>query len=192
MSKSKKRNAGRSINQDNSTEGEAGIIETAESTLLAEEIPVLDDIVEASQEAAPQKEPAKDPKKPRRRTVMGHEVTYVPQEKLLAVVEQMGLSVEEKKVWLKIAGPSGARVYLPKRKDVARVDIADMTAPEGTSIKLGGRSFGAVKEQLDMQGTEEQILERFRAVLSHMQSLPPAQPKAKRDVKSEQDDQASA
>jgi len=106
----------------------------------------------------------------------------ITQEKFLAIVEEVGLTVEEKKAWLKVAGPSGARIYLPKRKVIGRVDIADFEAPPGTSVKLGSKSFGAVKEQLDLTVPEEQALENFRIVLRHLASLPPAEPKAKNEA----------
>lgn len=119
----------------------------------------------------------------RRRRSNGGEITFVAAEKLLAIVEEVGLKIEEKKAWLKVAGPSGARVYLPRRKVVGRVDIADFEAPSGTSVKLGERSFGAVKEQLDMAGPEERVLENFRSVLRHLASLPAKEPKPRRKAR---------
>lgn len=99
-------------------------------------------------------------------------VTFIALEKLVAIVEESGLKADEKKAWLRIDGPNGSRVYLPRRKHVGRVDIAKMSAPEGTSVKLGDRSFGAVAEQLDMEAPEDRVLENFRAVLKHMAALP--------------------
>lgn len=122
--------------------------------------------------------PVLDPKPVRhRRTTTA---TYVPLEKLLAIVEESGLKADEKKAWLRIDGPNGSRVYLPKRKHIGRIDIAGFNGPTGTVVKLGDRSFGAVTEQLDMEAPEDRVLENFRVVLKHMASLPPEEAKTKR------------
>ncbi len=103
-------------------------------------------------------------------------------EKILAIVDGSGLKTEEKKAWLRINGPNCARVYVPRRKHVGRVDIAGMEAPSGTSVKLGDRSFGSVTEQLDMSAPEDRVLENFKAVLDHMASLPSVEIKTKKKV----------
>ena len=131
--------------------------------------------------AAVSASPASDPKPARQRRTTS--ATYVALEKLLAIVEESGLKADEKKAWLRIDGPNGSRVYVPRRKHVGRIDIAGMSAPEGTSVKLGDKSFGAVKEQLDMEAPEERVLENFRAVLKHMASLPAEEPKPRRKAK---------
>lgn len=97
--------------------------------------------------------------------------TYVAFEKLLTIVTESGLPTTEKKSCLRVDGPNGSKVYLPKRKRVGRVLIGNFSAPEGTSNKLGDRSFGSISEDLDMTPAEEKVLENFRAVLKHMASL---------------------
>jgi hypothetical protein len=92
-------------------------------------------------------------------------------EKVVEVVKQSGLKILEQKAWLRINGPGETRVYVPRRPNVSRIDIAGFAAPTGTSIKLGDNSFGAVKEQLDMKGPEQTILENLKKVLKHMSSL---------------------
>jgi len=128
----------------------------------------LESLTDEVEQAA---EPVVEPEATRR-TRRKPGVTYVPVESLLVVVEEVGLRIEEKKAWLRIDGPSGARVYLPRRKEIGRVDIAGMEAPGGTSVKLGERSFGSVREQLDMRLSEDDVLQNFRSVLIHMASLP--------------------
>ncbi|MBI3184154.1 MAG: hypothetical protein HYZ28_18630 [Myxococcales bacterium] len=157
---------------------------TVKSTAAAEaaaEIPMLDDlplpqdvpVADPAAEAAGPSAPDQGPKPARKRMQRdGREVTCVALEKLLAIVAEAGLKVDEKKAWLKVAGPSGARVYLPRREVVGQVNVAGFEAPAGTSVQLGARSFGSVKERLDMEGSEERVLERFRAILQHMKSLP--------------------
>ncbi len=103
-------------------------------------------------------------------------VTYVAIDKMLEIIHQSGLETEEKKAWIKVVGPGGARVYVPKQKNVGRVDIAGWSAPEGTSVKLGDRAFGAVQERLDMSLPEEQVLENFRLVLKCLAALPIEKP----------------
>lgn len=93
-------------------------------------------------------------------------------EKVVEVVKQSGLKIQEQKAWLRINGPGESRVYVPRRPNVSRIDIAGFSAPNGTSVKLGEKSFGAVKEQLDMKGSEQTILENLKKVLKHMNALP--------------------
>lgn len=104
---------------------------------------------------------------------MTKDTVSVAFEKVVEVVKQSGLKIQEQKAWLRINGPGESRIYVPKRPNVTRIDIAGFSAPTGTSIKLGERSFGSVKEQLDMKGPEPTILENLKKVLKHMASLPP-------------------
>jgi hypothetical protein len=136
--------------------------------VLGEDSPIVDAIPEAESISVEDSSAPRMGARGKRRT----DATYVALEKLLEIVEEVGLTAEEKKAWLRINGPSGSRVYVPRRKHVGRVDIAGMEAPEGTSVKLGEKSFGAVKEQLDMDAPEEVVLRNFRSVLKHMASLP--------------------
>ncbi len=108
---------------------------------------------------------------------MKDDITYIAFEKLRAIVKELGFKTEEKKGWLRINGPERRRIYLPKRNQVGRIDIAGFAAPSGTSRKLGEKSFGAVKEQLDMRAPEEKVLDRFRAVLGQMAAAPPPEKK---------------
>lgn len=169
---SKKNSISKKVQKSGSGKKSAKAVKVAvDKTPIVEEPP-------APVEALSSTSPALEPKAVRRRRSTNS--TVIALEKLLAIVEELGLKTDEKKAWLRIDGPNGSRVYLPRRKHVGRVDIAKMSAPEGTSIKLGDRSFGAVAEQLDMEAPEDRVLENFRAVLKHMTSLPREEVAAKK------------
>ena len=101
-------------------------------------------------------------------------ITYVANEKFIAIASKMGASFEDKKGWTKIFFCAAHRVYVPKTKNVGRVDISGFELKDlGTAVvDLGGESFGNVHQQLNTALTEIEVLANFETVLSRMKALP--------------------
>lgn len=102
---------------------------------------------------------------------------YVAQEALLSIVKELGLEAVPQAGYIKVAAAKGRAIYIGKTKRVGRVDLSgfEMEGPEAGLVKrLGGESFGAVKQQLRFDLPEEDILSAFKTVLSHMKTLPEA------------------
>jgi len=100
----------------------------------------------------------------------------------LVVKEFPSLSVEEKAQWTKLEGAKGRKVYLPKTKTVRRVDIAGFEVEPSMAMVPKQGVFGAVKQQLRLHGTEVDILNRFRKLLSTLVSLTAVEKAAKAKI----------
>lgn len=86
------------------------------------------------------------------------------------------------KGFVKVTTPNGHRMYIANTKTVGRIDLSGFEMPEGTEgiVRLGGESFGLVRQQVEFVGrTEDEILATTAQVLDHMMTLPPAE-KAKK------------
>ena len=112
-----------------------------------------------------------------------HKSTPVAFEKYVAIANELGVPTEQKASWLKLSGPKGQyRVYVAVQKFVRRIDIAGFEVQFG-AVKPHCGEFGSVKQQLDLDLPEEDILTNFRALLTHMMSLAPVE-KPKKEAKS--------
>lgn len=110
--------------------------------------------------------------------------TPVLREKFFAIAHEVGIPVEELKSWFKLKGPGGQRVYVPKTKNVTRIDISGFEVQFGAKVPDQG-VFGGVKQQLDMALPEAEVLENFKALLLVLKELPPPpKPEAKSRAKS--------
>jgi hypothetical protein len=120
---------------------------------------------------------------------MKKNVTYIAREQFEALIAESGLPTSEKKGWTRVDGQSGRRLYVPKTKRVGRVDAVGLSSDGLTA--LGEESFGAVTHQLDMSGSEADILAAFALALEGLRTLAaverpakePAAPKAARKAK---------
>lgn len=92
------------------------------------------------------------------------------------------LKMVEKKGFVRFEAAEGIRVYVPKTKTVGRLDLSGFEmGPDVAGIfRLGGLSFGAVKQQVLFDRTEEEILATIAGVLDHMLTLPAREKKAKK------------
>lgn len=119
---------------------------------------------------------------------MKNDITYVAQEKFLAVLVDMGVRYETLNTWHKVEPVKNRRVYIPLTKRVGRVDLSgfEIALSEGLTKKPHCGEFGRVKQQLDMGGSEDDVLARFRLVVEHMLTLAPDEakpaPKAKKQL----------
>lgn len=109
---------------------------------------------------------------------MKKNTTYIPFSTLFAAVEASGLTVVEKAGWLKVCGASGRRLYVPKTKNVGRVDLVGLSDGDGRRA-LGGESFGSVTHQLDFSLPEAAILAALDAALLDLATLEAAAPKVR-------------
>ncbi|MHB8407835.1 MAG: hypothetical protein ACYDHY_06930 [Acidiferrobacterales bacterium] len=125
---------------------------------------------------------------------MKKELAYVASERFMEIASGLGLPTKEQAGFIQVVGPKGRRLYVAKTKMVGRVDIAGFEVADvhpGTVVKLGGLSFGQVKEQLDFdpKGTaddsperlarEQEIVAAFAHICGHMATLAPVE-KAKK------------
>jgi hypothetical protein len=102
------------------------------------------------------------------------EKTYVESAKFENIVKALDLDIVIKAAWVKVAGPKGRFVILPKTASVGRCDLSGFTVEmDGVKAHSSG-TFGSVEQELEFEGrTEEQVLETFRAVCEHMTTLAP-------------------
>jgi len=92
----------------------------------------------------------------------------------MSVVQAHNLTITERAAWLRCEAAKDRRVYVPKGKTVARIDLSgfEVPNPQEYGVKaLGGESFGAVKQQLSFEGTEAEILANLEKVLKFMATL---------------------
>jgi hypothetical protein len=99
----------------------------------------------------------------------------VQSEKLLGIVEEMGLQAEPMAAFYKVA-VGGRAVYIAKSKKVARVDLSgfDIKHPAVTRITEADAKelkLGKVRGQINFEKTEERVLEAFRTSLEMMKHL---------------------
>lgn len=105
---------------------------------------------------------------------MKTEKTYVESAKFENIVKALGLDVVVKAAWVKVAGPKGRFVILPKTASVGRVDLSGFTVETAGVKPHSSGTFGSVEQELEFEGrTEDEILETFRAVCEHMTTLAP-------------------
>lgn len=104
---------------------------------------------------------------------MKAEITYIPSEKLLAVLTTRNLVHSTQSGFLKVEAAKGRLIYIANTKRVGRVDISgfEVSASIGKTPHCG--PFGRVKQQLRMDGTEAEVLTRFEALLTELQAQPP-------------------
>lgn len=78
------------------------------------------------------------------------------------------------KGFVQVCGPVGRNLYIAKTKRVGRVDIALGQEIESPGlINLGDDKFGAVLQQLNMTGPEDEVMQNFELVLDHMLTMDP-------------------
>lgn len=102
---------------------------------------------------------------------MKKNVTYIDAAKFEAIIQELGISVQVQKGFVKCKGAKGRNVYVPLTKTVGRVDISGFVYDIPGALTLDP-PVGAVYQQLDFSLPEEDILEAFKAVLEHMKTLP--------------------
>lgn len=99
----------------------------------------------------------------------------VQSEKLMEIVNEMELPVEEMAAFYKVS-EGGRAVYIAKSKKVSRVDISGfdvkhpairhISAEEAKELKLG-----KVRAQIDFSKSEDRVIEALRTALSMMHHL---------------------
>jgi hypothetical protein len=108
---------------------------------------------------------------------MKKNVTYIAQEKFVAIATAQGLKLTEQAGFIRVEleGKPEHRLYVPRTKQVGRIDLAGFTprARKGFRILGEGERFGAVHAQLDFSQTEGVILDAFTAACLACASLPP-------------------
>ncbi|MBV8068275.1 MAG: hypothetical protein JO270_00120 [Acidobacteriaceae bacterium] len=99
----------------------------------------------------------------------------VQSEKLMEIVEELGLQAEPMAAFYKVA-VGGRAVYIAKSKKVARVDLSgfDIKHPAVTRISENEArelKLGKVRGQINFEKTEDRVLEAFRTSLEMMKHL---------------------
>lgn len=111
-------------------------------------------------------------------------VTYVDACHFQTIMVASGLPYAEQKGWIKISGAKGRNVYVAKTKTVGRVDISGFVSPtEGTRmLDPESEAHGSVAQGLDFSLSQDEILIAFTDLLTHLATLPEAEP-VKRTMK---------
>ena len=104
---------------------------------------------------------------------MKAEITYIVAEKLLAALTTRNLTYIAQSGFLKVEAAKGRLIYIASTKRVGRVDISgfEVSASIGKTPHCG--PFGKVKQQLRMDGTEDEVLARFDLLLAELVAQPP-------------------
>lgn len=109
----------------------------------------------------------------------------IAREQAEKLLELMGVRWEQQSGFMKVFGPKGRHLYIGAGKGgktFARVDLSGFTSDYGTRLPAQG-VFGNVKQQLEMRDlSEEDILRNLGALVEYMMSLPPVEPKAKKQA----------
>ena len=106
--------------------------------------------------------------------------TKLPRGSYEAIIAKHNAKATEQSGFIRVEGATGRRLYVASTKTVGRIDLSGFEFATGTKRPDQGE-FGRVKQQMDLVGTEEELLARFEAILVHMLSLPAEvkEPKAK-------------
>lgn len=118
-------------------------------------------------------------------------ITYVVTEKFLELVKAANLSWLTQSGFHKVEAAKGRRIYVAATKKCGRVDISNFEV-EPTLGKVPEQGpFGKVKQQLRMEGTEDEVLTRFAQLLEVLKAQP-AEVKVVRAPKSKEAGEESA
>lgn len=96
-------------------------------------------------------------------------------EKLMEIVEELGLSAEPMSAYYKVACGDKA-VYITRTQKVSRVDLSGFTIKHPAVKELSEEDaralkLGRVRAQLDFSKSEERVLEAFRSSLAMMKHM---------------------
>lgn len=110
-------------------------------------------------------------------------ITYVDRSKFEALLVKHGFGVMIQSGFLRVDGPRGNRIYVAATKRVGRVDISgfEVGPTVGKTPHMG--VSGNVKQQLRMDGTEDEVLERFEKLLEELKTQTAKEPKPKAAAK---------
>ncbi len=104
-------------------------------------------------------------------------ITYVASQKLLELLEAAGFTHIAQSGFLKVEPVKGRRIYVANTKRVGRVDISGFEVDPSIGKTPEGGPFGAVKQQLRFDGTEDDVLTRFANLLTELSKQEPVAPK---------------
>lgn len=95
-------------------------------------------------------------------------IVYVAREKFEELLTKHGFTVTPQSGFLRVDGPKGNRIYVAKTNRVGRVDISgfEVDPTIGKTPHMGVQ--GQVKQQLRMDGTEDEVLARFERLLEEL------------------------
>jgi hypothetical protein len=110
--------------------------------------------------------------------------TKIPHDELIAVAKECGCKLVDKAGWVRVEVEGAkARFYIPKNKEVRRIDIAEalVTGREDEIVDLGGESFGRVKQMVRFDRSKDEVIATLRALFTSAATLElqPARVRAK-------------
>jgi hypothetical protein len=102
--------------------------------------------------------------------------TRIPHDEFVKIAKELGLEEPEDKAgWLKFkaGGSSKQRIYVPKTKGVARIDIAEtmITGHEDEIVNRGGENNGRVHQNIRFDRPAEDIKATFSWLCKELGSL---------------------
>ena len=102
---------------------------------------------------------------------MKKNVTYVARSEFETILSHLGMPTKVQSGFIRVEGPKGNRLYVAATKKVGRIDISGFeVGSSGVTPHCG--VFGNVKQQMDMSGTEAEVLERFKVIIGLLLSQP--------------------
>jgi hypothetical protein len=112
------------------------------------------------------------------------EMTRVDFGEFERAIRDSGLKFEELASWVKVKGPDGRRVYVPRTQTVSRVMVAGFRWAEGSrrgAVEDLDEPAGSVEQVLVFDDLDpQQIVQNFRDLVEHMRGLPPLERPARR------------
>lgn len=111
---------------------------------------------------------------------MKKNITYIAFDAVMSLVAASGCPTTEKAAWVRVNGAKGRRLYVPKCKNVGRIDLANLNIEHEGVRDLGGESFGSVTQQLDFGRPEADVLSALAHCLEMLAELPALEPKPRK------------
>ena len=110
---------------------------------------------------------------------MKKDITYVNTASLLAILNAEGLTYTTQSGFHKVEPVKGRRLYIAATKRCGRIDLSGFEVDSSHAQEPHCGVFGAVKQQMIMTGTEEEVGSRFVEILRTLKTLAPVEPKPK-------------
>lgn len=110
---------------------------------------------------------------------------FASKEAYLDILAKHMIPYKVQSGFLRIDGPAGSRLYVANTKTVRRVDISGFETSWTIAKIPHCGPFGAVKQQLQMDGSVEEQLARFELLVHDLLSQP-AKEKTTKSIRAEE------
>lgn len=103
-------------------------------------------------------------------------LVHIARSEYEARLTAAGLTWTEQSGYLKVEPVANRRIYVASTKTVRRIDISGFEATHDIAREPKGGRFGRVNQQMHMEGTADEVLARFDALLEVLKAQTPDLP----------------